>query len=140
MQFLHLDHILSNYDQTTQTQYEDVIKAKVVLPKELFSAKTASSNTAVSREGSMQSYPLSDSALKFAEATVNLKGNKELKRTLEQLEKNYKKEYGAAYDFAYKQYQEEVRPEQSRYDALVKEQEYQKEIFRQQIIVKDYQV
>ncbi|TZF93713.1 hypothetical protein FW781_18660 [Chryseobacterium panacisoli] len=130
MQFLHLDHILSNYDGATEAQYEDVIKAKVVLPKELFSAKSASSNTAVSRErSSIQSTPFNDSALKFAEATVNLKGNEELKRTLEQFEKNYQKEYGAAYETAYKEYQEQVRPEQARYDALVKEQEYQKEIF-----------
>lgn len=130
MQFLHLDHILSNYDGITQAEYEDVINAKVVLPKELFSAKSASSNRAASREKSIiQRTPFNDSALKFAEATVNLKGNEELKRTLDQLEKNYQKEYAAAYNTAYKQYQEEVRPEQARYDALVKEQEYQKEIF-----------
>ncbi|WP_431609264.1 hypothetical protein [Chryseobacterium sp. 'Rf worker isolate 10'] len=82
MQFLHLDHILSNYDGVTEAQYEDVIKTKVVLPKELFSVKTASSNTVASREeSSLQGIPFSDSALKFAEATVNLKGNEELKRT-----------------------------------------------------------
>ncbi|SIQ27261.1 hypothetical protein [Chryseobacterium sp. RU33C] len=131
IQFLHLDHILSNYDGNTQEQYEDIIKAKVVLPKELFKAKTNSmSNAAVSREeSSPQNIPLNNSALKFAEATINLKGNVDLKKALEKIEKNYRKEYGIAYNKAYEEYSESVRPEQARYDALVKEQEYQKEIF-----------
>ncbi len=93
MQFLHLDHILSNY-YGTQEQYEDVIKAKVVLPKELFKAKgKESSNTVVPRaEGKMSgSVPFNKSNLKFAEATINLKRTRDLVITLKEFEKTIKK-------------------------------------------------
>ena len=92
MQFLHLDHILSNY-YGTQEQYEDVIKAKVVLPKELFKVKErASSNNIIlsKAEAKMQSHmPFNKSDLKFAEATVNLKKNQDLTIVLGAFEKTY---------------------------------------------------
>ncbi|WP_312297353.1 hypothetical protein [Chryseobacterium sp.] len=131
MQFLHLDHILSNY-YGTQEQYEDVIKAKVVLPKELFKAKgKESSNTVVPRaEGKMSgSVPFNKSNLKFAEATINLKRTRDLVITLKEFEKNYQKEYESAYSIAYEEYLETARPAQAEYDRQIKEQEYQKEIF-----------
>ena len=132
MQFLHLDHILSNY-YGTQEQYEDVIKAKVVLPKELFKVKErASSNNIIlsKAEAKMQSHmPFNKSDLKFAEATVNLKKNQDLTIVLGAFEKTYQKEYETAYSIAYEEYLERARPAQAEYDKQVKEQEYQKEIF-----------
>ncbi|UEQ75215.1 hypothetical protein [Chryseobacterium arthrosphaerae] len=132
MQFLHLNHILSNY-YGTQEQYEDVIKAKVVLPKELFKAKerTSSNNTVVLRaDGKMSgNIPFNKSNLKFAEATINLKRNRDLTTTLKEFEKNYQKEYESAYGLAYAEYLERTRPAQAEYDRQIKEQEYQKEIF-----------
>ncbi|AZA55190.1 hypothetical protein [Chryseobacterium sp. G0201] len=131
MQFLHLNHILLNYDGVTQEQYEDVVKAKVVLPKELFKVGTGSSSsgTVSKAETITPSIPFSEGTLKSAEATINLKGNQDLTVALEKLEKAYHKEYGGAYAAAHEKYLEEVRPAQAEYDNLVKEQEYQKEIF-----------
>ncbi|MFP3591917.1 hypothetical protein [Chryseobacterium sp. SIMBA_038] len=131
MQFLHLNHILLNYDGVTQEQYEDVVKAKVVLPKELFKAEagSSSSGTVSKAETNTPSIPFSEGTLKSAEATINLKGNQDLTVALEKLEKAYRKEYGGAYAAAHEKYLEEVRPAQAEYDNLVKEQEYQKEIF-----------
>lgn len=143
MQFLHLDHILSNY-YGTQEQYEDVIKAKVVLPKELFKVKerASSNNTILSKaEAKMQSHmPFNKSDLKFAEATVNLKKNQDLTIVLGAFEKTYQKEYETAYSIAYEEYLERARPAQAEYDKQVKEQEYQKEIFLAAKIMRDYQV
>lgn len=132
MQFLHLNHILLNYDGTTEAQYDDVVKAKVVLPKELFKVGTGSSSngTASKEETNIPSVSFSEGTLKSAEATINLKGNQDLTVALEKLENTYRKEYGNAYDEAHEKYLEEVKPIQSEYDHLVKEQEYQKEIYQ----------
>ncbi len=130
MQFLHLNHILLNYDGATQEQYDDVVKAKVVLPKELFKMDESSSSTmAALMESNTSKVMFSDKSMQLAEASMNLNANKNLTLALENLEKSYRKEYEQAYNVAQKEYQEKVRPVQAEYDNLVKEQEYQKEIF-----------
>lgn len=127
MQLLHLDHILRYYDGFTQSRYEYVIKAKVVLPKELFKAETRSS-IASKGEVNVNNIPFSENNMKLAEATIHLKRNQDLTVALEKQTKTYQKEYAAAYDIANKEYLDRVRPLQAEYDNLVKEQEHQKEI------------
>lgn len=108
MQMLHLYHILSVYDFTEEV-YQDVVKAKVVLPKELFKAvPSGAANTSGSTTTQRTVY--NDKAMKFAQATVNLKANEALADSLSKLEKTYKKQYDAAYKTAYDQYQNEVKP------------------------------
>ncbi|MEC5172118.1 hypothetical protein [Chryseobacterium nepalense] len=130
MQLLHLNHIILNYDGTTQEQYDDVVKAKVVLPRELFKMEENSSGSAALRgDGLIPNIPFDDKSMKVAEASVNLNANKDLTIALEKLEKTYQKEYEQAYKIAYQEYLNRVRPIQAEYDKQVKEQEYQKEIF-----------
>ncbi|WP_123862097.1 hypothetical protein [Chryseobacterium artocarpi] len=132
IQFLHLDHILSNY-YGTQEQYEDVIKAKVVLPKELFKVKESSPannrTASIAEEKNLNNIPFNKSDIEFAEATASLKRNKDLTIVLEKAERAYLKEYETAYQTAYGDYLEKSRPTQAEYDRQVKGQEYQKEIF-----------
>ncbi|MFN4362473.1 hypothetical protein [Chryseobacterium hispalense] len=131
MQFLHLHHIMLHYDGNNQEQYEDVIRAKVVLPKELFkmNENSSSGSAALMGEAPIPSIPLDYKSMKVAEASVNLNANKDLTIALEQLEKTYQKEYEQAYKIAHQEYLNRVRPAQAEYDRQVKEQEYQKEIF-----------
>ena len=130
MQFLHLNHIILNYDGTTQEQYDDVIKAKVVLPRELFKMEENSSGSFVLEGEVLRSnIPFDHKSMKVAEASVNLNANKGLTIALGKLEKTYQKEYEQAYKTAHQEYINRVRPIQAEYDKQVKEQEYQKEIF-----------
>lgn len=108
MQILHLYHILTVYDFTEEA-YQDVVKAKVVLPKELFKV-SQSGTTGTSGSTTTQRTAYNDKAMKFAEATVNLKANEALADSLSKLEKTYKKQYDEAYKTAYDQYQNEVKP------------------------------
>lgn len=108
MQILHLYHILSVYDFTEEA-YQDVVKAKVVLPKELFKI-SQSGTTGTSGSTTTQRTAYNDKAMKFAEATVNLKANEALADSLSKLEKAYKKQYDEAYKTTYAQYQNEVKP------------------------------
>lgn len=108
MHFLHLNHILSVYDFTEEV-YQDVVKAKVVLPKELFKA-SQSGTTGTSGSTTTQRTVYDNKAMKFAEATVNLKANEALADSISKLEKTYKKQYDATYKTAYDQYQNEVKP------------------------------
>jgi hypothetical protein len=131
MQFLHLDHILLNYNGSDEDQYEDVIRAKVVLPKELFKVNhpTSANGSVSKREENSQIIPYDDTDMNFAEATINLKANRELSSAMEKLEKSYYKEYEEAYKTTYNRYVEGVRPIQAEYQSLVSEQEHQKEMF-----------
>ncbi|WP_294299312.1 hypothetical protein [uncultured Chryseobacterium sp.] len=108
MQILHLHHILSVYDFTEEA-YQDVVKAKVVLPKELFKA---SQSAVSSNSGSTatQRTVYDNKAMKFAEATVHLKENEGLAESMSKLEKAYKKQYDEAYKTSYDQYQDRVKP------------------------------
>ncbi len=108
MQILHLYHILSVYDFTEEA-YQDVVKAKVVLPKELFKV-SQSGTTGTSGSTTTQRTAYDDKAMKFAEATVNLKANEGLADSISKLEKTYKKQYDEAYKTAYDQYQDRVNP------------------------------
>jgi hypothetical protein len=131
MQFLHLNHIILHYDGNNQEQYDDVVKAKVVLPRELFKMEenSSSGSDVLGGEGFRPSIPIDYKSMKVAEASLHLNANKDLTIALEKLEKTYQKEYEQAYKIAHQEYLNSVRPAQAEYDKQVKEQEYQKEIF-----------
>ncbi|MGE6394574.1 hypothetical protein [Chryseobacterium scophthalmum] len=108
MQYLHLAHILENYDLSEES-FEDMKKAKVVLPKELFKVSSAGSN-GTSTSSVSQKVMFDDKAMKFAEATLMLKENENLTNSLLKLEKAYKKSYDKTYKETYTQYEKEVKP------------------------------
>jgi len=107
MQFLHLEHILNVYDGSEES-FEDMKRAKVVLPKELFKVSQTDFNSTGSSLTQRTMYD--DKAMKFAEATIGLKENQNLVDSLSKLEKTYKKQQHAAYQEAYNEYQETVKP------------------------------
>ncbi|WP_332453304.1 hypothetical protein [Chryseobacterium aquaticum] len=107
MQYLHLNHILTVYDKSEES-FEDMKRAKVVLPKELFKVSQTDFNSTGSSLTQRTMYD--DKAMKFAEATVGLKENQNLVDSLSKLEKTYKKQQDAAYQEAYDEYQETVKP------------------------------
>ncbi|OCK50479.1 hypothetical protein BA768_04825 [Chryseobacterium sp. CBo1] len=106
MQYLHLAHILENYDSSDES-YADMIKAKVVLPKELFKVSQGSGSTGTS---TTQKTVYNDKAMKFAEATMFLKENQKLADSLTKLEKTYKKQFDEAYKSAYNEYESATKP------------------------------
>ncbi|WP_139420859.1 hypothetical protein [Chryseobacterium mulctrae] len=108
MQYLHLAHILDNYDGSEES-FEDMKRAKVVLPKELFKVSPTNSN-GISTSPATQRMIFNDRAMKFAEATVILKENEDLKNSLSKLEKIYRKNYDKVYTEAYTQYERELKP------------------------------
>ncbi|WP_294322976.1 hypothetical protein [uncultured Chryseobacterium sp.] len=108
MQIMHLHHILSVYDFTEEA-YQDVVKAKVVLPKELFKVSQSAVNS-TSGSTATQRTVYDNKAMKFAEATVHLKENEALAESMSKLEKAYKKQYDEAYKTSYDQYQDRVKP------------------------------
>lgn len=107
LQYLHLEHILNVYDNSEES-YQDMKKAKVVLPKKLF--KVSQNDFNITGSSTVQRTLYDDKAMKFAEATVNLKENESLMDSLSKLEKTYKKQYDEAYKEAYNKYQETVKP------------------------------
>lgn len=107
MQLLHLAHILEYYDFSEES-FEDMKRAKVVLPKELFKVSQTDFNSTGSSLAQRTMYD--DKAMKFAEATIGLKENQNLVDSLSKLEKTYKKQHDAAYQEAYNEYQETVKP------------------------------
>ena len=108
IQYLHLAHILDNYDGSEES-FEAMKKAKVVLPKELFKVSSTNSN-GTSTSSANQRVIFDDKAMRFAEATVILKENENLTNSLLKLEKAYRKTYDKAYTEAYTQYEREVKP------------------------------
>ena len=135
MQFLHLNHILSVYTDGAEDVYNDVIKAKVVLPKELFKVNNAASSTA-SGTSRMADQPVvtapkvayNDKNMKFAEAKINLQANEKLQDSLEKLEKAYQKEYQDAYKEALANYEREAAPAKKEYQRRVSELEFRRQI------------
>ncbi|MDF2551937.1 MAG: hypothetical protein K0R77_1212 [Chryseobacterium sp.] len=107
MQYLHLEHIIAAYDKSEES-FEDMKRAKVVLPKELFKVSQSDFNTTGS--STVQRTMYNDKAMKFAEATINLKENESLMDSLSKLEKTYKKQHDAAHKEAYNEYQQTVKP------------------------------
>jgi hypothetical protein len=107
MQYLHLAHILKEYDLSEEA-FEDMKKAKVVLPKELFKVSQTDFNSTGSSIAQRTTYD--NKSMKFAEATLNLKENQDLKDSLSKLEKNFKKQHDEAYKEAYNEYQQTVKP------------------------------
>lgn len=107
MQYLHLEHILKVYDNSEEA-FEDMKKAKVVLPKELFKISQTDFNSTGS--STAQRSVFDDKSMKFAEASLTLKENQDLKDALSKLEKTFKKQSDAAYNGAYIEYQQFVKP------------------------------
>lgn len=107
MQLLHLAHILEYYDFSEES-FEDMKRAKVVLPKELFKVSQSDFNSTGSSLAQRTMYD--DKAMKFAEATIGLKENQNLVDSLSKLEKTYKKQQDAAYKEAYSEYQNTIKP------------------------------
>ncbi len=107
MQYLHLNHILTVYDKSEES-FEDMKRAKVVLPKELFKVSQSDFNSTGSSLTQKTMYD--DKAMKFAEATIGLKENQSLVDSLSKLEKTYKKQHDAAYKEAYNEYQNTIKP------------------------------
>ncbi|WP_131725564.1 MULTISPECIES: hypothetical protein [unclassified Chryseobacterium] len=107
MQFLHLNHILENYDGTEQC-FNDIKKAKVVLPKELFKVKGAA--TAGIESNIAQKTAFNSSAMKSAEAHLNLQDNENLMISFQKTEKAFRKNADAAYKIAYKSYEADTKP------------------------------
>ncbi|WP_288459471.1 hypothetical protein [uncultured Chryseobacterium sp.] len=112
MQFLHLNHILSVYDFSEEI-YQDVIKAKVVLPKELFKAPN-STVPSPNPQSTSKTVMYDQKSMKMTEATMQLEQNQNLSATLKKLQDNYKKEYDDAYKIAFSNYQAEVKPLQKQ--------------------------
>lgn len=112
MQFLHLNHILSVYDFSEEI-YQDVVKAKVVLPKELFKAPN-STVPSPNPQSTSKTVMYDQKSMKMAEATMLLEQNQNLSATLKKLQDNYKKEYDDAYKIAFSNYQAEVKPLQKQ--------------------------
>jgi len=107
MQYLHLEHILNVYDGSEEI-YPDIIKAKVVLPKELFKVSQSDFNSTGSSLAQRTTYDRK--VMKFAEATIGLKENESLADSLTKIEKTYKKQHDAAYKEAYSEYQNTIKP------------------------------
>lgn len=107
MQYLHLVHILKEYDLSEEA-FEDMKKAKVVLPKELFKVSQTDFNSTGSSIAQRTVYD--NKSMKFAEASLNLKENQDLKDSLSKLEKTFKKQHDEAYKEAYNEYQQTVKP------------------------------
>lgn len=112
MQFLHLNHILSVYDFSEEI-YQDVVKAKVVLPKELFKAPNSTAPSP-NPQSTSKTVMYDQKSLKMTEATMQLEQNQNLSATLKKLQDNYKKEYDDAYKIALSNYQAEVKPLQKQ--------------------------
>ncbi|MCX6318444.1 MAG: hypothetical protein NTW29_14225 [Bacteroidetes bacterium] len=130
MQFLHLNHILSVYDGTEEV-YQDVINAKVVLPKELF--KVSGTENTAEQVPAATNMPYNDKNMKFAEATIQLQSNKQLACTIEKLESDYQKEYQAAYQSADASYNQEIKPLVDEYQAQLSAMETRKKMLENRI-------
>lgn len=113
MQLLHLAHILSVYDFTEEV-YEDIIKAKVVLPKELFKAQSLGGASA-SSSATSKNVIYDEKSVKLAEANMQLNQNQNLSAALKKLQENYKKQYDDAYKKSYADYQAKVLPLQKQF-------------------------
>ncbi|PQA94593.1 hypothetical protein B0A69_09020 [Chryseobacterium shigense] len=138
MQLLHLDHILRYYDGFNQARYEYVIKAKVVLPKELFKVETGSQSVNFSRKAEVIKEKLgepfyNEKDQKYTEAAGNLRLNQDLSTSLNKLEKVYQKEYQKAYNVAYENYLKEVKPIQTDYQKRLSETENRKKVIENRV-------
>lgn len=127
MQYLHLGHILTVYTNSDEEIYNDVIKAKVVLPKEFFKtdnrAATGTGTTGTSK------VVYNEANMKFAEAKINIQANKNLASAIDSMEKSYRKLYQQAYKEALSNYEKEAAPIRKEHQNLLAEQEYQRQLF-----------
>ncbi|WP_139785333.1 hypothetical protein [Chryseobacterium phocaeense] len=137
MQFLHLDHILKYYDGFNQLRYELVIKAKVVLPKELFKITSGSQVTGSSKmaaaEGRLGEPFYNEKDQKYTEAVGNLQMNQDLSASLNKMEKVYQKEYQQAYKTAYENYLKEIKPVHADYQKMLIETENKKKVIETRV-------
>ncbi|MBB4806834.1 hypothetical protein HNP38_002130 [Chryseobacterium defluvii] len=138
MQYLHLKHILRVYDGSDEVVYQDIIKAKVVLPKELFridSGSSTPSGGAAAKMAKMEEEVqaprvlYNDKNMKFVDAKMQLQENQNLSEALNMLEKAYKKEYQKEHQRALDAYDREVDPVRKEYQQKLTEQEYKKQLY-----------
>lgn len=141
IQFLHLNHILTIYTDGNEEVYNDVIKAKVVLPKELFkvgnvSSASTSSGTSRMTDQSVVTTPkvaYNEKNMKFAEAKMQLKDNENLISALKNIELGYQKEYQRAYKEASDAYEKDVDPIKKEYMARLEAAESRKKVVEARI-------
>ena len=112
MQILHLHHILSVYDFTEES-YQEVIKAKVVLPKELF-REPGSTGTSSGSQQASKTMRYDNKSMKMAEAGIELRQSRDLSASLKKMQEAYKKQYDTAYQQQYADYQEKAKPLQKQ--------------------------
>ncbi|WP_294220553.1 hypothetical protein [uncultured Chryseobacterium sp.] len=131
MQILHLHHILSVYDFTEEA-YQDVVKAKVVLPKELFKVQGSSGSSSGSSSTS-KNVMYDEKSMKVAEAGLLLDQNQNLSAALKKLQDNYKKQYDSAYNTSFASYQARVKPLQKQLQKEVSVADNKKQILENRI-------
>ncbi|MCQ4139086.1 hypothetical protein [Chryseobacterium sp. EO14] len=140
MQLLHLAHILQNYDMKDE-MYQNIVRAKVVLPKELFKTDTSGLNGgnasrisgAVIEQTLQPQVMYNDKSMKFAEAKVRLMENQKLSDALAKVEKSYRREYQDAYQKSYDTYMKESAPIKNEYQSRLSEAESRKKFLEGRI-------
>lgn len=137
MQFLHLSHILSVYTNGDENIYNDVIKAKVVLPKELFKVDngttSGSTSTAKTATQAAPKVVYNDAGMKFAEAKMDLHANQNLVSVLDAMEKTYKKQYQQAHKEVLTAYERKVAPARKEYQNQLEEFNSRKKVAESRI-------
>ncbi|CAD7802334.1 hypothetical protein CHRY9390_00913 [Chryseobacterium aquaeductus] len=137
MQFLHLNHILAVYTDGNEGVYNDVIKAKVVLPKELFKVDngTTSGSTSTTKTATQAAPKVAynDAGMKFAEAKMDLHANQNLVSVLDAMEKTYRKQYQQAHKEALTAYERKVAPARKEYQNQLEEVNSRKKVAESRI-------
>lgn len=140
MQFLHLNHILTVYVNGDEEVYNDVIKAKVVLPKELFNANngkvsigTGTSKMADQAVANVPKVVYNEKNMKFADAKLDLQANQNLASAIDTMEKSYRKQYQRAYQEALDAYENKVAPARKEYQSRVEEANNRKKMIESRI-------
>lgn len=136
IQFLHLNHILLTYDGVSQEQYEDVIGAKVVLPKEIFKSDESTGSSVIAAKSTASQQPkvlYNEKNMNFADAKIQLQNNENLASALKNIEKDYRKDYQEAYQAASDAYETRVAPLKKEYRAQLEEAYSRKQVLESRI-------
>lgn len=123
MQMLLALHALQN-QASNEDEAKVLLSARVVLPKELMLDENGISLSSVSRmaeEGPKETFPTEEmkKQLEISSSKVMLSRYDELKKNLSIAEKQYSKEYQAAYQLQEETYQAEIAPIIAEYNAAV---------------------
>lgn len=124
MQLLLASHVVENYKTSNILE---LLKAKVILPKELFIEDTANQTGSAARLATDASYetPFASPEMQRLELKSTLEAENtsyaKLQKELVRIEERYKKEYDAEYQKQYDAYQVEIKPLLDAYNAKVEE-------------------